>query len=381
MNSFSILKSRQVGLFAVAGALLLALILPSIVSAAQLTNRSIELSSSSVKATGVSYKINFTPTANAAAYVVDFCTESPLIGDACTTPSGFSASAATGTGVAVRDVNTLTVTQALTAGTAITPLTIAGITNPTNAGTIYARIITYNSATNANLYDSAQATSADANRIDEGGAAIAITNTIGVSGAVLESMTFCVSKVVITQNCTGATAPVIKLGQTVGSVTALTPTAVSEGTMFTQLSTNAANGAVVSLKSSTVGCGGLLRAGFTNATTDCDIRAAGLGGTIAVGEPKFGVKTATATDATGGTSTPAGTLQASTGYSASGFTLNYAIGDATGVTSTFGDPFLNTDGKPVNNKNMQLTFGASISNNTPAGLYSADLSLIATGKF
>ena len=30
---------------------------------------------------------------------------------------------------------------------------------------------------------------------------------------------------------------------------------------------------------------------------------------------------------------------------------------------------------------MALTFGASSSNNTPAGTYSADLSLIASGKF
>jgi hypothetical protein len=30
---------------------------------------------------------------------------------------------------------------------------------------------------------------------------------------------------------------------------------------------------------------------------------------------------------------------------------------------------------------MKITFGASIANDTPAGKYSADLSLIATGKF
>jgi hypothetical protein len=30
---------------------------------------------------------------------------------------------------------------------------------------------------------------------------------------------------------------------------------------------------------------------------------------------------------------------------------------------------------------MALTFGASVSNDTPAGLYATDLSLIATGKF
>jgi hypothetical protein len=60
--------------------------------------------------------------------------------------------------------------------------------------------------------------------------------------------------------------------------------------------------------------------------------------------------------------------------------MNFVDG-TTGVTSTYGDSLLDTANLPVNNKNVQITFGASVSNLTPAGLYSADLSLIATGKF
>ena len=379
MNSFSILKSRQIGLFAAAGALLLALILPSVVSAAQLTERSVQLSSSSMAATNVTYTVGFKPVAAAAAFVVDFCSESPLIGDACSTPAGFSASSAAGTGVAVKDANTLTITKALTAGTAATQV-ITGITNPSASGTIYARIVTYNTAVNAANYVSTQTASQDTNRVDEGGAAIAINTSIAVSGAVLESMTFCVSKNDITPNCANAVAPVLKLGQQVGSAYALVPNQISEGTMYTQLSTNAASGAVISLKSSTVGCGGLLRAGYTNAATQCDIAPAGVGSDIVAGNAKFGVKAAASASATGATN-PTGTIIPSSGYSASAYALNWVLGDATGVTSTFGDPFLNTNGLPVNNKNVMLTFGAGITNNTPAGLYSADLSLIATGKF
>lgn len=52
-----------------------------------------------------------------------------------------------------------------------------------------------------------------------------------------------------------------------------------------------------------------------------------------------------------------------------------------GVTSPFGDRFLETAEAPANNKNMALTFGVAASNNTPAGNYSADLSLIAVGTF
>jgi len=380
MNSFSILKSRQLGLFAAAGALLLALILPSIVSAAQLTERSIALSSSSVSATNVSYTVNFKPAGDAEAFVVDFCANTPLIGETCATPTGFSASAAAGTGVVAKDVNTLVITKSLVNGTPATQI-ITGINNPTLVGTMYARIVTYDTALNANDYLSEQAASEDTDRVDEGGAAISITNSIGVSGAVLESLTFCVSG----QNNIGAgcvatsgslTAPTLKLGEAVGDQFALTPGTVSSGSIYTQLSTNASSGAVVSLKSSTIGCGGLLRFGADPAT-QCDIKPA-VTGDVTTASAKFGVKTS---DATGVGAGANGTLVPSAGYSNATYALNWLIGDATGVTSTYGDPFLNTASKPANNQNMTLTFGASVTNDTPAGLYSADLSLIATGKF
>jgi len=374
MNSFSILKSRQLGLFAVAGALLLALILPSIVSAAQLSERSIELSSSSKEAEGVTYKVNFTAATAAGAVLVDFCQNSPLIGEACTAPVGLVIPTA-GAVEAIGTGNTAVVTQAITAGA--TSVTIPNVTNPDEAGTIYARIITYLDADTAKDYVATQGT--DANRRDEGGAAISITNTIGVSAAVLESLTFCVAgndnigpNCVPTNSGLGLTAPTVKLGTQIGSVFALVPGTVSEGSIYTQLSTNAASGAVVSLKSSTAGCGGLMRFGADPAT-QCDIKAA-VSGSVTDAAAQFGVKTATAT----GTS---GTLVPSAGYSDSAFALNFVNTNATGVTSTFGDPFLNTAGKPATNQKMTLTFAASATNETPAGLYSADLSLIATGKF
>jgi hypothetical protein len=55
--------------------------------------------------------------------------------------------------------------------------------------------------------------------------------------------------------------------------------------------------------------------------------------------------------------------------------------DEANVKSTYGDPILDTNGTGVNNGNVKLTFGASISNTTPAGKYSNAYSLIATGKF
>ena len=376
MNSFRLFEG-QTRLLVVAAGLLLATIVPVVVSvvvsAAQLTERSIALSSASKSVQDVSYKVKFTAPSAAGAFVIDFCAESPIIGQACTAPAGFTvASVSTeSTDFAIDDLTAHTVraTGAI-AQNANVELVLDGINNPTVAGPMYARIVTYNNETNANAYVSLNTPATG--RVDDGGAAIAITDTIGVSGAVLETMTFCVSAATISPDCVGATPPVLALGEAVGTTKALSSETVSTGSLYTQISTNASTGAVISLKSNAADCGGLKRAG---APTACDIGPAQDGG-IADGEAKFGVKTTTAT---GGT----GALQPvlTSGYNPTTYALNYTIGNTSGVTSTFGDPFLDTAGAPANNMNMQVIFGASVSNNTPAGLYSADLSFIATGKF
>ncbi len=361
---------------AVAAALGLTLLTAAYVSAAQATDRSIQLSSSSKGATSVSYKVKFTPVANAGAFVVDFCSNSPVIGEACTSPAGFSATTAASTTsgfttVNALDANTIVVTGSMTAATPVT-VDVTGIKNPDASGALYARIVSYATQANANAYVS---TNLGSGKVDEGGVAIAITDTIGVSGAVLEAMTFCVSKVAPTANCGGTTNPAVKLGDTIGNNTVLSSTVLSSDTIYTQISTNASSGAVINLKSNALSCGGLLRAGSPAA---CDITPTTDG--IVAGDPEFGVRTATATNATGATNA-VGVLQATGTYNPTTYTMGYVAGNATGVTSTYGDPFLNTNNLPVNNKNMAITFGASASNTTPAGFYSADMSMIATGKF
>jgi hypothetical protein len=371
------LFNRQAGVLLTAAALVFAMMLPGLASAAQVTERSIELSNSSVSASGVTYKVSFTPVADAEAFLVNFCSNSSVIGQTCTPPTDFTGVGAASTTANFTDVtpgvNKVVVTGSMTAGTPVS-VDISGIHNPSIAGPLYARIVSYDSKANATNVAN-NSTTPGANAVDDGGVIISITPTIGVSASVLESLTFCVSKKTIDANCTNTDAPVLALGETVGDGLALVPTAVSTGQLNTQISTNAAGGAIVRLKSMT-NCGGLKRA----SATTCDIVPA-LADGITSGQARFGVKTSTATDTA---STNAnGTYQAAvgSGYNATTYVLNYLANNSSGVTSTFGDPFLDTDSKPVNNKNMALTFGASVSNDTPAGLYATDLSLIATGKF
>lgn len=364
----------------------IALVLPAIASAAQVTSRSVALSSSSADADDVTYTVNFTPVRSAGAFVVDFCANTPLIGQACTPAEGFSAAgaatSAAGFTVASATDDRVVVTGAMTAAPVTVELT--GIDNPTAAGTLYARIVTFVDGAAATASTATEPTGA----IDEGAVAIAITDSIGVSGVVLETLTFCVSGEVINADCASTTAPTVALGDIVPGdeqFTVMTPGQLEQGSVYTQVTTNAVNGVIVRLKSNAAQCGGLIRAG--DAAGQCHIKPAdaettGIGVDAANNLALFGVKTASAASTSApGAQNPNGTLVPAGIYGETNYRMNYVDGDATGVTSTFGDTFMGTSGKPASNQNMQLDFAATVSNNTPAGAYSADISLIAVGTF
>ena len=379
MRSFRI-PGRRVGRIATTAALLVATIVPSfapaIASAAQITARSVELSSSSVSAATVSYKFNFTAdNTTAQALVVEFCSNTPLVGEACTAPgNGFDvATSGNVTAGGTKSATTWTanrafVTIAVANGT--NSFTVTGVTNPSVASTLYARVVTYDTIAHAAAYSS---TALGTGAVDNGSVAFAITNTVAVSGAVLEALTFCVSGTDLTgADCaTGYTAPVLTLGKDVGGgVIALDPSELSTGNVYTKISTNAVSGAVVSLKSSAA-CGGLALYG----TGACNIAAAGNAGTFAANAAKFGVKLTLPVD-----NATNGTIALDSDYDTSDYRLNYTT-PGTGVTSTYGDPIYTTSGGSANNLNTMLTFGASATNATPAGKYSTNISLIATGTF
>jgi len=393
MTSLKTANRRVGSLFAVA-ALVLATITPGLVpafaSAAQLTERSVKLSNSSAEMTDVEYEVQFTRESadTVGAVVLDFCSNSPLVGSECTAPTDFDVSAATATGFTPSALTAAKDNAIVISGTFGTPtvtIPLENIDNPSVAETLYVRMVTYDTTGNAQAYESDDLKTGN---IDDGGAAVSITDTVGVSGAVLESMTFCVAGGLIKEdNCTTTEAdnttpaplapPTLKLGQDNGGVVALTATAFSTGSIYTQLSTNAAGGAAVYLKSGN-DCGGLKRL----TATDCDIVAANTAnGVAAQGEPRLGVTV----NPTGDTTGAFGTLQrfgaGASFYSDSVFKLNFNGDHSVGVTSPFGDPVLDTADLPASNKNATITFGASVNNQTPAGLYANDYSLIATGKY
>jgi hypothetical protein len=366
-------------------------LLPLTVSAAtEATGRSVQLSSDADGATGVTYEFKFTATQNANAYVIDFCSNSSVIGATCTAPTGFTnagmslTSAETTAGDTATalggSVSTIQIDQAVTAGQSV-DMTINGLVNPTNptdsSTGFYARLTTYGATSDTAGYTA----TSPGTYLDYGSYAMSIINEINVTGTVEESMLFCVANQTISADCGDANdtghAPDVDLG-----VLSTDYTAPSTGSIYTQISTNAVNGAVIDLKSDATGCGGLELNGNTSSQCIAPVASGGFTSSNDVG---FGVKTASAFTTASGAPNATGSLipYTSSGYGTSAYNLNYSSGNTTGITSPYGDPFLETGSTPgtVNNENMALTFGAVASPNTAAGNYSADLDMIATGTF
>lgn len=414
MKSIRLLDRRLGYLFGSVGLLLSVALsaFPTLAFAATsaATSRSIQMSSSASGATGVSYQLQFTANNDVAVgggIILDFCSDSPLIGLACSATGDVDVSSATlgavtydnGTALSGTAAGSITKTNSpvphivWTAGTAYTAgqvinITLDGITNPTlgtdvESTTIYGRITTYANSTDLATYTSVTSVGTVA---DEGAVALGITKAIGITAYVREALTFCVANIAPTASCTGindTNNPSMTLGEDIGGgQKALDSTKLSTGEDYAQLSTNASSGAIVNLHTST-SCGGLQRVGATG----CDIAAQNATATtIAAGQAEFGLTLGTTSIAQvaggGSAAETSGSLAPAGNYGPTDYYLDYNSGDPTqGVTSPYGSALFNSAGAPVSNVNIPITFAASTANDTPAGIYSASLNLIATGTF
>jgi len=391
-------------------------------SAAQLSLRSITLSDSANSGTSVttgegsgtnvSYQVSFKSIAQASSMVIDFCAEDPIVNDTCTTPTGMNASAATLTntgsvgtvGVAADNwTATAAAGQVKLADDAVSahdiqPNTVEtfqlnGITNPSTVGTFYARLYTFTNATYGTYVNSTSA----GNFKDYGGIALSTTAVITVTARVQEQITFCVTKAdpntwTTTGDCSDpvvgnpSNLPAITLGH--GSPTpVLDATATDTGSIWTQLSTNATHGAVIYLHNSNTTCGGL--SADNGATCAIPPVNAGLGtgaSALPAGTAAFGMYDDTYTPTVGvgtiGSVTPAAEYHNGAHTPAAPPTW-YGMDTTTSgnnVTSTYGSTVATTT-LPVYRADNIYIFGATAALNTPAGIYTANLNLVATGTF
>jgi hypothetical protein len=399
-------------------------LLPGYASAAQMTTRSIKVSDSSKSGgaitsgvgsgTNVAAVVGFTVSntaTNIGGIVIDFCSNSPIIGDACTAPVGFnvnrSSTALSGqtniSGFAVNTTDTQDNRIILDNGTPAAPGGAAvsftlgdgstnGFTNPTANGPLYARIYTYTTGAAADAHDS----DAPTGYTDFGGIALSIQDYVNITARVQETITFCASADDISGagvnpalvDCGDATVPAVVIGHG-GPPAILEANAVDNATVYTQMSTNATSGAVVRMRATnTCANGGLSSTGGAV----CNIPGINTGTTPApmvAGTAGFGLFVSASTTTTG-VPTSSGTIDPDASYHnpahvTEGVTpdLYYGMDTSTAgdnVMTTYGDTVMACTG-PVSQVNNHLVFGATASLTTQAGIYTGNEVLIATGTF
>jgi hypothetical protein len=437
-------------------------------AAAQFSHRSIQMSDSSPSGgtitsgigsgTSVTYQVTFTNASAAESMVIDFCTQDPIIGDTCTTPTSMSTPSAlslpttsTGTmGGTGWTLDTSGAGQIKLKDTSGTHSAVAGgtqqfdvkFTNPSTTGTYYARMYSYcdNSYGSTNCAGANTTfTGAYSNATnpggytDYGGIALSTASVITITARVQESLTFCVTKAApgswsTTHDCSdpvvaqAANLPSLILGH--GSPTAvLDSNNVDTGDIYTQLSTNATYGAVINLHSSNTTCGGLsadngvtcaippVNAGSAAGPTKITAGTAAFGMVVFPGghDTNGGIGSLTPTTPyyTNTTNDPedaaltiadtnAPTNATSTTEKADYFGMDNtsttgstnSLGVANNgqssyngaVTSTFGSTLAYSN-SPVYRAEDHYAFGATSALTTPAGIYTANLSMVATGTF
>jgi len=380
--------------FGAAVLLTVATLIPALVlhraDAAQVSSRSVTMSSSALGATNVNYEVSFKAghSMTIKGIVVEFCDNTPLEGDSCTiadnggtvvptiTSADGSGLFTNLTGTSSISGHTWTLTRAnsnhtvkLTnaTGVAIAP----GDANPvlfrivasnpeSTAGTsghsFYARIYTYVNDTGAGSpasHSGGATTGTDANS-DFGGIALSTAEQITITTRVMETLRFCVNKTGGSTACPGTGAPALDIGH--GTPKVIDNTLVDNDTAVFGLSTNASSGATVRMRGNTLTSGG-------NSITPMGANA----GSMSAGTERFGLNV-----------DPGSGITADTNYAG----VNQYGFDSTVTTAAngYGDRIAYTSG-PINHADSTLTFAATAALTTPAGLYQTTLDLIATGTY
>lgn len=157
----------------------------------------------------------FSLTLNSATAVgsesFEYCQESPIFGDTCTSPLGLSLSsvalsAQTGeTGYSVHPSSTVNKIILTRAPSVVVPgvstYTLSGVINPSQANTsAFVRVATYAS------------NNATGNTIDEGGLAFSITNPLNVQASIQSTLTLCTG-ITVEVDCTSTLGTSIDFGE------------------------------------------------------------------------------------------------------------------------------------------------------------------------
>ncbi len=418
IKSFFIHKLRPIAIGGQITVLLFAVSLPmlnfSAAEAAQLTSRSVTISSSKPSASGLTYTYGFTTPATTAIQSIGFqaCT-TPI--NTCTSPGGTidmnNASVAeasrsgwtnatvftraAGSGGCTGAVNMLCVTrtQAATETAGARTLGFNLQTNPTALGSYYIRIITYS--------DTAWATP-----VDTGTVAYAIVNQLTVSARVQEVLSFCVGTTTVNDatsstgaDCSAISGTSVNIGVISSSAISTSPVAVSPNdgnnvNGVAMIRTNATNGTVVTYFAEQDTSSGKLKVvGATcsgTSVTDQCVNNSTTQATFTAGTENFGMTVAGVN--CGSVPAPSYSCVFASGTNNLKQVSNY-IGATTttyGVTTGFAwqdsgatTTIASTTGstKVIDDEALILRFAATAQATTPTGSYAVTSTYVATSTY
>lgn len=354
----------------------------------QVLSRSITMSSSAPGASGVSYAVTFTPatTITNPDYLVDFCSNDPLVGDSCTATAGTDVpnfgSATAKIGATTMTVATIgsgrglkiTGTSTYTSGTPTT-ITISNVTNPTAVASFYARIIVYaNGAAGTNTSDS------PGTYKDYGGVALSTASNISITAKVFETLTFCVYQT----SC--GTAPSLALGDTTTGALSSTNAYVNSNAKY-DLATNAAGGVTVAMRGTTLCRSNTLSDCNTGSPSVFTISSMGATAVVkSIGSEQFGM----CADVTGSAVLTVATPYHDTVGNCNGITTGtYAGGDKfgfddntlTGTNSASGSTVMSSTAAVPSVTGDEFAFLGDVAPTTEAGIYTTSLNMVATSTF
>jgi hypothetical protein len=268
------------------------------------------------------------------------------------------------------------------------------MTNPSVAGTFFARILTYNSTAGAAAYTA----TAPGTHLDDGGVAAAIVSQLTVNARVQEQLQFCVGSLdnggSAPADCaTGFTGTTVDIG-VVDSAGAVTPVATSSGgnnkNGAAMVRTNAANGVVIDYfaEQATSGTNHLGSLRVTGAscnagavgTDQCFNSAGTTQAVFSANTEDFGM-TISAVDASQGAT--GGNLVRDAEYNGDG---TLAVGFAWDESGSF-DRIASSAGgaqpenRVVDDEMLLLRFAAVAGVTTPTGSYTVVSTYVATATF
>lgn len=319
--------------------------------AAELQNRSLQLSNSSAGAANVAYQVGFTIATAGALGSIDvlFCSNSPLFDDPCMAPSGFDASSATltsQTGAAGFSVapsstaNEVILTRPSTVAAAVpASYTFTDVTNGSAAGSYYARISTFASS------------DASGAATDSGGLAFALNAAIDVQAYVPPFLLFCSGNTISAFDCGTAAGDFIDLGDFSADKT-------SSGTTQLVVATNGQSGYDITANGTTLESG-------NNEIPELDQPAA-----AQPGAGQFGINLRANTNPAVGAS-PAGP---GSGGPVNGYDtpnqFKYHSGDSI-AASPHADDY----------RKYTISYIVNIAHGQPVGVYASTFTYVATANF